>query len=145
TAVNGDIRIVPFVANCTAEFLDCLPRAPDLVLDGTDNFATRYLLNDWCRQRSVPWIYAGAVAGEGAAMVVDVQGACLRCLWPEPPPGTDQATCETAGVLAPVIAAVTAFQTAEALKLLAGRRGAVTRGIFTCDVWRSSYAVFAAS
>ena len=143
-AVNSEIRVVPHVADCTAQFLDGLPRAPDLVLDGTDNFATRYLLNDWCRQRAVPWIYAGAVAGEGAAMVVDVAGACLRCLWPEPPPAADSATCETAGVLAPAIAAVTAFQTAEALKLLAGR-GDVTRGIFTCDVWRGSYGVVGGS
>lgn len=113
----------------------------DLILDGTDNFATRYLLNDWCALHGVPWIYAGGVAAEGASMVVLPGGPCLRCLWPEPPAAGDVGTCETAGVLAPAIAAVTAFQTAEALKLLASARANVTRGIFTCDVWRGSYHV----
>jgi adenylyltransferase/sulfurtransferase len=139
--VNSAIAVVPFVADCTAAFLDGLPRPPDLVLDGTDNFPTRYLLNDWCRKHGVPWIYAGAVGGEGASMAILPGGPCLRCLWPEPPPVHDQATCETAGVLAPAIAAVTAFQTAAALQLLVGGPTRVTRGIFTCDVWNGSYAV----
>ncbi len=139
--INSTIAIEPFVAHCSLDFLLALPRTPDLVLDGTDNFPTRYLLNDWCKQRGVPWIYAGAVGCEGAAMVIQPDGPCLRCLWPEPPAGGGGDSCETAGVLAPAIAAVTAFQGAEALKLLAGRRDACTRGIFTCDVWRGSYTV----
>ena len=136
---NSTIAIEPFVAHCSRDFLDALPARPDLVLDGTDNFPTRYLLNDWCKQRGIAWIYAGAVGTEGAALVVRPDGPCLRCLWPEPPPGGGGDTCETVGVLAPAIAAVTAFQSAEALKWLAGRRDAVARGIFTCDVWRGSY------
>ena len=139
--VNAQCEIAAHTADCSAAFLDALPRAPDLVLDGTDNFPTRYLLNDWCRARGVPWIYAGAVGTEGAAMVVRADGPCLRCLWPDPPEQSDVGTCETAGILAPAIAAVTAFQVAEALKLLVGDDAAVTRGVFTCDVWRGSYTV----
>jgi molybdopterin/thiamine biosynthesis adenylyltransferase len=139
--VNADVRVVAHTADCTAAFLDALPHLPDLVLDGTDNFPTRYLLNDWCRARGRPWIYAGAVGTEGAAMVVRADGPCLRCLWPEPPAHGDTATCETAGIVAPAIAAVAAFQVAEALKLLVGADDAVTRGVFTCDVWRGSYGV----
>ncbi len=140
---NSTITIEPFVAHCGIDFLASLPRKPDLVLDGTDNFATRYLLNDWCKQHRVPWIYAGAVGAEGAAMVVTPDGPCLRCLWPEPPAAHAVGTCETVGVLEPAIAAVTAFQSAEALKILAGATDATTRGIFTCDVWRGSYGTIA--
>lgn len=142
---NSTIAIEPFVAHCGPDFLASLPRKPDLVLDGTDNFATRYVLNDWCKQNGVPWIYAGAVGSEGAAMVVAPDGPCLRCLWPEPPAAHAVGTCETIGVLEPAIAAVTAFQSAEALKWLAGQRDAVTKGVFTCDVWRGSYSVVRAA
>lgn len=144
-AANSTIAIEPFVAHCNLDFLESLPTKPDLVLDGTDNFATRYLLNDWCRREGLPWIYAGAVGREGASMVVLPDGPCLRCIWPEAPQGADVGTCETVGVLEPAIAAVTAFQTAEALKWLAGRREAMTHGIFTCDVWRGSYATIGGS
>jgi adenylyltransferase/sulfurtransferase len=139
SAVNGDVRIEAFVADCSKAFLDGLPTRPDLVLDGTDNFATRYLLNDWCRAQGLPWIYAGATGAEGASMVITPDGACLRCLWPEPPAQADVGSCETAGALAPAIASVTAFQAAEALKLMVG--APTTRGVFTCDVWRGRYQV----
>jgi adenylyltransferase/sulfurtransferase len=139
--LNRECTVRPFVADCTATFLAELPGPPDLVLDGTDNFATRYLLNDWSAQQRLPWIYAGAVGSEGAALVVRPGGPCLRCLWAEPPAQTDVGSCETAGILGPAVAAVTAFQVAEALKLLVGAEP--TRGVFTCDVWRGSYAVLA--
>ncbi len=138
--VNRDCRVEAHVADCSAAFLARLAARPHVVLDGTDNFATRYLLNDWCGQLGIPWIYAGATGTEAAAMVVRAGGPCLRCLWPEPPAMADVATCETAGILAPAIAAVTAFQVAETLKLLVAP-DAVTRGVFTADVWRGSYTV----
>ncbi|MBL9078639.1 MAG: ThiF family adenylyltransferase [Planctomycetes bacterium] len=140
-AANRDVAIEGHVADCTAAFLATLPALPDVVLDGTDNFPTRYLLNDWCARHQRPWIYAGAVGTEGAAMVVPVGGPCLRCLWPEPPNGADVGSCETAGILAPAIAAVSAFQVAEALKLLVG--ATPSRGVYTCDVWRGSYQLLA--
>lgn len=138
--VNRECVVTAHVANCTAEFLRALPR-PDLVLDGTDNFPTRYLLNDWCAEQRIPWIYAGAVGSEGASMVLRPGGACLRCLWPEAPANSDVGNCETAGILAPAIAAVTAFQVAEALRILTGSSTPSTRGVFTCDVWRGHYTV----
>ena len=139
--INRECTIAAHTAECSAAFLQQLPHTPDLVLDATDNFPTRYLLNDWCHQRRVPWIYAGAVATEGASMVIMPGRPCLRCLWPDPPAQADVGTCETAGILAPAIAAVSAFQVAEALKLLVGAEPA--RGVFTCDVWRSHYALVA--
>lgn len=139
--VNRDVLVHAHVAQCNRDFLRALPERPDLVLDGTDNFPTRYLLNDWCAEQRIPWIYAGAVGSEGAAMVLLPGGPCLRCLWPEAPVGTEVGNCETAGILAPAIAAVTAFQVAEALRLLSGAASPPTRGVFTCDVWRGSYGV----
>ncbi len=136
-AINSLCEVTGHVADCSPAFLDGLPAVPDLVLDGTDNFPTRYVLNDWCARHEVPWIYAGAVGTEGASMVVRPGGPCLRCLWPEPPAAGDAATCETAGILAPTIAAVSAFQTAEALKILVGT--APSSGVFTCDVIAGIY------
>lgn len=138
-AINSEVHVTAHVADCSATFLQGLTELPHLVLDGTDNFATRYLINDWCRQRQLPWIYAGAVGTEGASMVITEDSACLRCLWPTAPAQSDVGNCETAGILAPAIAAVTAFQSAEALKLLLGQ--APTQGVFTCDVFRGSYGV----
>lgn len=137
--VNGDVEVLPFVAQCSAGFLATLPFAPDVVLDGSDNFATRYLINDWCRARGVPWIYAGAVGAESVAMAFPCDGPCLRCIWPAPPAAADVGTCETHGVLAPAIAAVAAFQVAEAIKIVVGAPS--TRGALTVDVWRGRYAV----
>ena len=139
--MRADCAVEAIVDDCSPALLRDLTHVPDLVLDGTDNFATRYLLNDWCAQQDRPWIYAGAVGTEGAAMVIPPAGPCLRCVWPDPPANADVQNCETAGILAPAIAAVTAFQVAESLKLLAGQPEAVTRGVYTCDVWRGSYQV----
>ncbi|MFK7739311.1 MAG: ThiF family adenylyltransferase [Planctomycetota bacterium] len=137
--INADVELHAHVANCSPAFLDELSVRPDLVLDGTDNFPTRYLINDWCRKRDLPWIYAGAVGTEGAAMVVRSDGPCLRCLWPEAPHQADVGSCETSGILMPAIGAVTSFQLAEAFKLLVGAE--TSRGVFTCDVWRGQYAL----
>lgn len=137
--INGDVVVEAHVAHCSRDFLASLPRRPDLVLDGTDNFATRYLLNDWCRREGLPWIYAGAVGSEAAARVFDPAGPCLRCLWPDAPLAAAVGTCETRGVLGAAIAAVASFQVAEAIKRLVGAPS--TRGLFTCDVWRGHFTV----
>lgn len=141
--VNADCRVRPFVTQVGRDFLLGLDPRPDLILDGTDNFPTRYLINDFAARHRIPWIYAGAVASEGAAMaVLPGRTPCLRCLWPEPPGQASVDTCETAGILQPAVAAVTAFQVAEAIKILCGADDSVTRGVFTCDVWRGSFGVF---
>ncbi|MFN7671280.1 MAG: ThiF family adenylyltransferase [Planctomycetota bacterium] len=137
--VNGDVEVLPFVAQCSAEFLSTLPATPDVVIDGVDNFATRYLVNDWCRARRLPWIYAGAIGAEAVAMAFPIDGPCLRCVWPEPPPAGDVGSCETHGILAPAIAVVAAFQVAEAMKAIVG--APATRGALTVDVWRGRYAI----
>jgi adenylyltransferase/sulfurtransferase len=137
--VNHEVEVVPYVAQCSGTFLARLPIQPDVVLDGTDNFHTRYLINDWCRSVGVPWIYAGAVGAEAVAMAFPADGPCLRCVWPDPPAAGEVGNCETHGILAPAIAVVAAFQVAEAIKALVG--APPMRGALTVDVWRGRYGV----
>jgi molybdopterin/thiamine biosynthesis adenylyltransferase len=131
--INRDIEIEPVVADLTASNVDDLLGDVDLILDGTDNFETRYLINDYSVDRGRPWIYGAAVGSYGITMpVVPLQTACLRCVYPDPPAGA-QPTCETAGVLGPVTALIASLQVSEALKILCGREP--TRKITTVDVW----------
>lgn len=126
--VNADIRIEPVPVDLiAANARDVLDRAalgpPDLVLDGTDNFTTRYILNDACVQARRPLIYGGAVAWGGSQMtVIPGETACLRCIHPEPPAPGETETCDAVGVFAPVSAIVASVQAAEALRLLLGVR-----------------------
>jgi adenylyltransferase/sulfurtransferase len=136
-AINADVAIDARVEDLHAGNVIGLLAGIDLVLDGTDNFETRYLLNDASIRTGVPWIYAACVGSYGMSFVVKPGvTACLRCLLEdEPPPGTSP-TCDTAGVIAPAVHAVSAFQLAEALKILAGREEDLTGALLSVDVWR---------
>lgn len=135
--INGDVEVDGRVEDLHAGNVLSLLEGMDLLLDGTDNFETRYLLNDASIQSGIPWIYAACVGSYGMSFVViPGETPCLRCLLEEePPPGTSP-TCDTAGVIAPAVHAVSAFQTAEALKLLSGRRDALTGAVLSIDVWQ---------
>ncbi len=110
----------------------------DLVLDGTDNLRTRYLLNDVCVRDGRPWVYAGVVGASGLTLpVIPGRGACLRCVFPEPPPAAALATCETAGVLLPAVAAVASLAAGFGLRLLAAPAG-LEPALFELDVWHGS-------
>ncbi len=141
-AVNSDTDLLPIATDFAPRVYEGLRHVPDLILDGTDNFATRYLINDLAMRDRRPWIYGGVVGSKGTAMAI-LPGTtpCLRCLLPDPPTTGEAETCETAGVLAPAVAAVTAFQAAQALKILSGHTEAVTRGILVLDVWQHEHTV----
>jgi molybdopterin/thiamine biosynthesis adenylyltransferase len=130
---NSDVRAEPVVADLTPSNVEDLLDDVDLVLDGTDNFETRYLINDFAVQNHRPWVYGAAVGSYGIVMgVTPGESACLRCIYPDPPAGA-QPTCETAGVLGPVTALIASLQVAEAIKILCGVRP--SRKITTVDVW----------
>jgi molybdopterin/thiamine biosynthesis adenylyltransferase len=132
-AINSGIETEPVVADLTLANVDELLGEANLILDGTDNFETRYLINDYAVSRGVPWIYGAAVGSYGIAMaVVPRQTACLRCIYPDPPGGV-QPTCETAGVLGSITALIASLQVSEAMKILCGAEpsGKIT----TVDVW----------
>lgn len=131
---NSSIEVEAFVTDLNPENIAELFEGATVVLDGTDNFETRMLINDYCVRESVPWIYGAAVGSYGLAMPLLVGETCFRCVFPEPPTGA-QPTCETAGVLGPLTSVVGSLQAMEALKILAGKTPAVRRSIVTVDLW----------
>ena len=133
--INSGIQVTPWVADLTASNIGDLLAEADLILDGTDNFETRYLLNDYAVSRNLPWIYGAAVGSYGLTMpVIPGRTACLRCIYPNPPSGA-QPTCETVGVLNAITSLIASFQVADALKILCGQAGSVRARITTVDLW----------
>lgn len=113
-------------------------RTPEpVLLDCTDNFTTRYLLNDLSIKTSTPLVYAGVIATRALQMTVLPGAPCLRCVFPEPPT-SDTATCDTVGVLGPAVGLIASVQATEALKVLLGAHDAVARGLFEADLWRNT-------
>ena len=133
---NSSITVEPLVADLTPATADDLLADVDLILDGTDNFETRYLINDFALRNQVPWIYGAAVGSYGLTMpILPGQTCCLQCVYPAPPSGA-QPTCETDGVLAAITTAIGALQVGMAIKLLTGSAPAAK--ITTLDVWNPS-------
>ncbi len=133
--INSAIEVRPIVADLTAANIGELLAGAEVILDGTDNFDTRFLLNDFAVSRGVPWIYGAAIGSYGLTMpVIPGRTACFRCVYPEPPGGV-QPTCETAGILNATIALVASLQVAAALKILCGKAELVAARITTIDVW----------
>ena len=134
-AINSGIPVRAVVADLTAGNIEELLGDAALILDGTDNFETRYLINDFAVSREIPWIYGAAVGSYGLTMpVIPGRTACLRCVYPDPPTGA-QPTCETAGVLNALVSTVASLQVADALKILSGNTRLVRAQITTVDVW----------
>ena len=140
-AVNSEITLHTHIADFTAANADALLAAaggkPAILLDGTDNFETRYLLNDIAVRDGIPLIYGGVVATRGMQMTIRPgHTPCLRCLFEDPPaPGT-QPTCDTAGVLGPVVAIVAAAQAADALRCLLGEGDQIAPTLLEFDIWQ---------
>ncbi|MEO1130061.1 MAG: ThiF family adenylyltransferase [Planctomycetota bacterium] len=135
--INADVRIDAHVMDCDHRTVEgLLGDDVGVILDGTDNFETRYLLNDVAVKHGVPLTYAGVVGVSGRAMtILPGNSACVRCLFPEPPAPGSQPTCDTAGVLGPVAGMVAQWQACEALKILIGARDTVTRGLVSFEPW----------
>jgi adenylyltransferase/sulfurtransferase len=133
--INSSVQARGIVADVTPANIDELLGEAQVIMDGSDNFETRYLVNDYALSRGIPWIYGAAVGSYGLTMpVIPGRTACLRCVYPDPPSGA-QPTCETAGVLNSITAVIGALQTADALKILAGRIESVRARLTTVDVW----------
>jgi len=142
-AINSEIEVRGLVADVNAENIEALISGMTLVMDGTDNFETRYLVNDACVKHNIPWIYTGAVAGYGMSQtIIPGQTACLRCLLAEMPPAGSTVTCDTAGVIGPLVSVVAGISAVEAIKLIVGQ-GEINRGIIHADVWYNTYEQFA--
>ncbi len=136
--INSDVTIEALVEDINADGIESLVQGVDLVLDATDNFATRYLLNDACVKYGRPWIYSGVIASYGVTLnIIPGDTPCLRCIYPEMPlPGTT-ATCDTAGILNGIVGAITGVVSTEALKILL-KSDKVSRDMFWMDVWENT-------
>ena len=141
---NSQIVVEPQVADLTPANADSLLGGCELLLDGTDNFETRYLLNDYALKNSVAWIYAAAVGTYAVTMnILPGETACLACIFPESPRGTVE-TCETAGILNSAVNLVGSIAATEALKFLVGAREKMRRTLLSWDVWSNERAEVAA-
>jgi molybdopterin/thiamine biosynthesis adenylyltransferase len=141
---NSRIVVEPHVADLIPANVDSLLGGCDLILDGTDNFETRYLVNDYAVKNSVTWIYAAAVGSYAVTMnILPGETACLACIFPESPRGTVE-TCETAGILNSAVNLVASIAATEALKFLVGARAKMRRTLLSWDVWSNERVELAA-
>ncbi len=136
--INSEITIEAVVADVDYRNVASLIDGMQVIVDGTDNFETRFLLNDAAIHYRIPWIYGGCIGSEGQTMtIVPGQTACLRCLMREsPPPGTTP-TCDTAGILAPIVNVIASFQACEALKILSGNLAAINPTLSVFEMWEN--------
>ena len=133
---NGEIDIQAQVTDLTSGNARELLKGFDLIMDGTDNFEARFLINDFAILTGTPWIYAGAIGGEGMVWPIDPpRTPCLRCLMEEPPAGGDVDTCDSAGVLGPAVGIVGSWAALEAIKFLSG--GEMHLDLARFDFWRN--------
>jgi molybdopterin/thiamine biosynthesis adenylyltransferase len=140
-AINSEIAIEGVVADVNPGNIEELLSGFDLILDGTDNFETRFLINDFAINANQPWIYAAAVASYGLTMTVQpTETACLACLLnsPDAVSGMEE-TCDTIGVLGSIVNLIASLQVAEAIKILTGRKQALHHRLISCDVWTGHF------
>ena len=138
-SVNSNVSVEGIVADLTPHNASDLLARCDLILDGTDNFETRFLINDFAVQNSQPWIYAAAVASYGLTMTIRPGTTpCLACLTETQQHGLEE-TCDTIGVLGPIVNLIASLEAAEAMKLLAGRTDALHGRLISCDVWTGHF------
>lgn len=138
--INSSIEVEAVVADVNHRNIEQLASGKDLLLDGTDNFETRFLINDVSAKLNIPWIYGACISAMGLGMVIRPGiTPCLRCVFETiPPPGMNP-TCDTAGVLGPTVNIVASWQALEAMKLLTGNLKEVSPYLFSFDLWDNRF------
>ncbi len=138
--INSQVKVHPLIADVTPANVEEIVAGAQVVIDGTDNFETRYLVNDACVKHGLPWVYGGAIGATGMVMaILPGETPCLRCVFPGGQPAGALATCETAGVIGAIVTLVAAVQWTEAVKILIGDRENLGRGVATFDLWSNDY------
>ena len=144
-AFNSEVTVEPNVTDLSPQNAGAMLGGVQLILDGTDNFETRYLINDYAVQNAVPWIYTAAVGSYAITMnVLPQETACLSCLFPQSPSGLID-TCDTAGILNSAVNFAASVAATEAIKLLTGAKGSLRRTLLSYDLWRNERAEVAAA
>jgi len=138
-AINSEVEVEPVIADVDSRNIEDMVRGFQVILDGTDNFEARYLLNDAALKLGIPWIYGAAVASDAATLtIVPGRTPCLACIFPAPPQGIHD-TCETVGVIAPAVAWAAAIQVTEAIKILIGRENDLHGSLLSYDIWENRF------
>ena len=139
-SINSGVQVEGIVADLTPRNVEELLSGFPLILDGTDNFETRFLINDFAVKTGTPWIYAAAVASYGLTFtILPGKTACLACfLDPSTGAGVEE-TCDTIGVLGPIVNLISSLEVTETIKLLSGRDSALHGRLLSCDVWRGRF------
>ena len=154
--INSTVVVHAHVDDFNQSNAERYAEGADIILDGLDNFETRYLLNDLAVAHGLPYLYGGAVGTQGMSFPIlpyprhhrdgtcgnirwseDQATPCLRCVFPEPPPPGSSQTCDTAGVLGPLVNQIASHQAAEAIKLMSGNLDAIDRSMLTIDIWEN--------
>lgn len=134
--INSAVTVEPVVADVNAGNVEHLADGAELILDGTDNFETRFLLNELAVKTGRPWIYGAVIGTTGLCMtIVPNDTPCLKCVFEQAPPPEMNPTCDTAGVLAPTVNLVASLQALEAIKLLVGHKAEINRSLVHLDAW----------
>ena len=142
---NGSASVRAHVADLTPGNIHELLAGADIILDATDNFETRYLINDYAIEQRKPWIYSAAIGAYAVTMnVIPEETACLACLFPEPPAGTVE-TCDTSGILNTAVNFAASIAVTEALKFLTGARSKLRRTLLSCDLWTNEWSAVSAA
>jgi molybdopterin-synthase adenylyltransferase len=140
--INSEVEVTGIVADFSTDNAGETVRGADVVLDGTDNFEARFLLNDVCLREDVPWVYGACVGAYGLALAIRPRVTpCLRCVLEEQPAPGSGPTCDTAGVVAPIVHVIAGLQAGEALKMLSGHPEALLPGLVTVDLWQGQFDV----
>jgi adenylyltransferase/sulfurtransferase len=138
--INSAVTVEPVVTDIDRTNIEELCRDADLILDGTDNFEIRYLINDTAVKLGKPWVFGGCIGSQGQTMtILPNETPCLRCVFEAAPGPGEAGTCETAGVLGPVVNIVASYQATEALKILTGNKQAINRELILLDVWDNTH------
>jgi molybdopterin-synthase adenylyltransferase len=138
-AINSTVHVEPVVTDIDRTNVEQLCEDADIILDGTDNFEIRYLINDVAVKHGKPWVYGGSIGSHGQTMtILPGETPCLRCVFEAAPAPGEAATCETAGVLSPIVNIIASIQVAEAIKILTGQKERVNRELLYFDVWENT-------
>jgi molybdopterin-synthase adenylyltransferase len=138
--VNSLVNVEGIVEDVNASSIDRLLGGFDLIVDASDNFDVRYLINDFSIKNRIPWIYGACVGSHGLTFpILPGEGPCLRCVFENKPPAGASLSCDTAGVIGPIVVLIAGMQVAEAMKMLSGARDKVCRQIISVDAWENLY------
>jgi adenylyltransferase/sulfurtransferase len=138
--INSDVMVETANARLERTNIGRLAGDVDLILDGTDNFATRFLINDYAVKHSKPWVFTGVMGAEGHTMtIIPRRTPCLRCIMNSPPPDGEEPNSRDLGILGPTVSALASFQVAEAIKILSGTPEKINPYIIKINLWNNSF------